>query len=70
MLLLKKNLATLYLRYKDQYQEKYQMEALDHFNDEREDYASQTKAYKELITETGFYIYFLIYRYLELDFFD
>lgn len=72
---LKDNLKRIYKRYKKLYNGQYTNEALKHvkfgsFNfqiDADPDDPLLPTEYHELILETGFYIYFLISYYSELD---
>lgn len=68
--ILKKNMAKIYNRYEDMYGDHYIMEAFNHWDEEQEedDDKPKTEEYWNLITETGFLIFFLIQHYLELDF--
>ena len=73
MNILKKNLYLIYKRYLDFYEEKYTINVLGHGEEDftkPKNKEQEKDGYFELITETGFYIYFLISHYLELDFFD
>jgi len=71
MIILKENLARIFIRYEAMYEDKYTLEVLGHGEadpeDDKEDHKDE---YYEMITETGFYIFFLISYYLELDFYD
>lgn len=73
MNILKENMVQIYTRYKRMYGEKYQMVSLNHGwenPDELDPHERRPTPYYECIIETGFYIYFLISHYLELDLFD
>jgi hypothetical protein len=61
---LKKNIAIIFYRYTLMYKDKYDVECLDHNSEENENVPGskdqKPEEYYELITETGFNIFFLI----------
>lgn len=64
--ILKDNLKIIYKRYKKLHEGAYINEALKHIDANPSD-NSEKEEYHEVILETGFYIYFLISYYSELD---
>ncbi|EWS73528.1 inositol-triphosphate type 1 protein (macronuclear) [Tetrahymena thermophila SB210] len=64
---LKNNITAIFKRYKKIYQDQYVKQSLGHAQTDPPKFNSkQQRKYYELITETGFYIYFLISCYIEL----
>ncbi|KAL4438749.1 hypothetical protein ABPG74_013422 [Tetrahymena malaccensis] len=64
---LKSNITAIFKRYKKIYSDQYVTQSLGHAQTDPPKFTSkQQRKYYELITETGFYIYFLISCYIEL----
>ncbi|EGR28323.1 MIR domain protein [Ichthyophthirius multifiliis] len=63
---LKNNISLIYKRYTEQYGNTYAIESLGHYLQEPQQKAQFQLPYFQLISETGFYIFFLICYYIEL----
>jgi len=68
---LKKNITTVYKKYKAMYKDKYTMDCFKHFEgDPNEDIVPKADGYYEMILESGFFTYFLISSYMDVDLHD